>query len=164
MVVYAGFGRRLWGFVLDLVMDLLVLGAIASLDVGRHLPQLFLFWFVLHHVGLVAEGGSFGHRIAGLRVVRADGSRLGVLHAFIRVLVLAAASLPPLGLGVLWMLDERERRGWHDLAAGSVVVRELRAAERAAPDWASAPPWRQPRVKHRAPEPAPAPEFLGAAD
>ncbi|MCW2955926.1 MAG: domain containing protein [Thermoleophilia bacterium] len=145
-VTYASFGRRAWGLVLDLVVDLLVLGALGAVTEGSGTGGLFALWYLIHHVGLVTEGGSLGMRLAGLRVVASDGTRLRLWAAVVRELVRVCASLPPLGLGFLWMLDDRERRTWHDLAAQSVVVREGDPSIVVAPDWAGAPPWQQRRA------------------
>lgn len=142
MIRYATFARRLWAFVLALVIDLLVFATIAMWTGRAAAAAPFLFWYLLHHVGLVVEGGTLGHRLAGLRVVRVDGERVGVAHAFAREFARIGLSLPPLGLGVLWMLDEPRRRTWHDLLAGTVVVRES-LAQAVAPEWAHDPPWRQ---------------------
>ena len=160
MIVYASFGRRLWAFLLSLLLDAIVFGALWAVTGGERIGWTFGLWYLIHHVGLVTEGGSLGHRLAGLRVVRRDGTRLGVINALIRQIVLVCAAIPPLGFGVLWMLDEDERRGWHDLAGGSVVVRELPVANEVAPSWANDPPW------HRAPNDAvadtpPQPAALG---
>jgi len=141
VITYATFGRRLWAAVLTLLVDLVVYGVMASLAGDAALGP-FAFWYALHHVGLVVEGGTFGHRLAGLRVVSTDGTRVGILHAFVRELSRLFLSIPPLGLGVLWMLDEPQRRTWHDILGGTVVVRERVAAASDAPEWADAPPWR----------------------
>jgi uncharacterized RDD family membrane protein YckC len=37
--------------------------------------------------------------------------------------VVAVASLAALGLGFIWCLFDRERRGWHDIATQSCLVR-----------------------------------------
>lgn len=149
MITFATFGRRLGAFVLAWLVDLLVLGLLAAIGVGEHLLSLWAAWYFIHHVGMVAEGGTFGHRLLGLRVVRADGEQLSLLMATVRWLVECASALS-LGFGYLWMLDEPQRRTWHDLAAGSVVVRESGRAAVAAPDWADDPPWQRAK-----PEPAP---------
>lgn len=145
MITYASFSRRFAALLLALLVDLFVYLVLGAIGVGDYLGELWLAWFVIHHVGLVAEGGSFGHRLVGLRVVRVDGGRLGVVMAFVRLIV-EIASLLPLGLGMLWMLDQAQRRTWHDLAAGSIVVRETPRVETAGPEWADAPPWR-PQVQ-----------------
>jgi uncharacterized RDD family membrane protein YckC len=147
VIRYAGAGRRTWAFVLTLLVDLVVLGTIRAMVDGGEVAGPFLVWYLIHHVGLVVEGGTIGQRLAGLRVTRLDGTRVRVAHAFAREFAFVALSLPPLGLGLLWMLDQPERRTWHDLVGGTVVVRER--APDAAPAWADAPPWRT------TPQPAP---------
>lgn len=143
MIHYASFGRRLWAFTLSLFVDLIVLGTMQVVTDGGDVWGAFGFWLLLHHVGLVVEGGTIGHRLAGLRIVAEDGERLGVVHAVVRVLAKVGLSLPPLGMGFLWMLDHPRRQCWHDLLANSVVVRESTLMELAAPDWANDPPWRR---------------------
>ena len=145
MIRYASFGRRVWAFVLTAVVDLIVLGAMRAAIGDGDVWGPFGFWYLLHHVGLVVEGGTLGHRLAGLRVVGIDGERLGVVHAFVREGARIALSFPPLALGVLWMLDQPRRQTWHDILAGSVVVREATQFEAAGPEWANDPPWRRPR-------------------
>ena len=142
MVRYATFGRRLWAFVLAVLVDLFVFGVLGALGLaGDWLGGALFVWLVIHHVGLVCEGGTFGHRLLGLRVVRVDGTPVPPLLAFVRAIV-EPLSLLPLGLGMLWMLDQPRRQTWHDLAASTVVVRELPDVATSAPEWAAAPPWR----------------------
>ncbi len=143
MIHYASFGRRLWAFTLSLIVDLIVLGTMQLVTNGGDIWTPFAFWYLLHHVGLVVEGGTIGHRLAGLRVVRENGERLGVVHAFVRLMAQLGLSFPPLGMGFLWMLDQPRRQTWHDLVANSVVVREATLFESASPDWATDPPWRR---------------------
>lgn len=140
MIVYATFGRRLWATLLSAVIDLLVLGAMSMAVDGDRVLAPFGFWFLLHHVGLTMEGGDLGHRLAGLRVVRTNGEPVGLLHAVMREIGRLFVSPLPMGFGLLWMLDQPQRRTWHDLMAGTVVVRERTDA--LAPAWAAAPPWR----------------------
>lgn len=143
MIRYASFGRRLWAFVLSALVDLLVLGTMTVITDGADVWGAFGFWYLLHHVGLVVEGGTIGHRLAGLRVVREDGERVGIVHATVRELARIGLSIPPLGMGVLWMLDHPRRQTWHDLIANSVVVHEATELSTAAPAWSDDPPWRR---------------------
>ena len=70
-----------------------------------------------------ARGGqTIGMRAWRLRVVDADGTALGWLRAILRFAV-ACVSLLALGVGFFWCLFDRRKRGWHDLAARSVLVR-----------------------------------------
>lgn len=161
MIHYASFGRRVWAFLLSVFVDLLVLGIMQLVTGDGDVWRAFGFWYLLHHVGLVVEGGTIGHRLAGLRIVRENGERLGVVHAFVRELAKLGLSVPPLGLGLLWMLDQPRRQCWHDLIANSVVVRESKLFETAAPDWATDPPWRRPRADRSTEVPIPTPPPAG---
>jgi uncharacterized RDD family membrane protein YckC len=67
-------------------------------------------------------GQTIGMRAWRLRVVGADGRALTWTHALLRF-VAACVSLVALGTGFMWCLVDREKRGWHDLAARSVMLR-----------------------------------------
>jgi uncharacterized RDD family membrane protein YckC len=67
-------------------------------------------------------GQTIGMRAWRLRVVDADGSALPWPRAVLRFVV-ACLSLLALGVGFLWCLFDRRQRGWHDLAARTLLVR-----------------------------------------
>jgi uncharacterized RDD family membrane protein YckC len=67
-------------------------------------------------------GQTIGMRAWRLRIVDADGNALDATHAIVRFIV-ACISLLALGAGYFWCLVDRRKRGWHDLAARSVLVR-----------------------------------------
>lgn len=67
-------------------------------------------------------GQTIGMRAWRLRVVGADGQRLPWSRALLRFAV-ALVSLAVFGFGFIWCLFDRQRRGWHDIAAHSCVVR-----------------------------------------
>lgn len=142
--VYAGFWRRAWALVLDFTFDSLALAIIFSATDDAFSWPLLVAFLLINHVGLAAEGGSIGKRVLGLRIVRVDGSRVGVGRAALRELVRCTGSVWSLGLGFLWMLDDRQRQTWHDLAGGTIVVRELRGEP--GPAWRFNPPWLLPAI------------------
>ena len=67
-------------------------------------------------------GQTIGMKPWRLRVVRGDGGPVALRYALLRFVV-ALVSLAPAGLGFWWALFEPRRRAWHDLAAGTLVVR-----------------------------------------
>jgi uncharacterized RDD family membrane protein YckC len=70
-----------------------------------------------------ARGGqTIGMRAWRLRVVGEDGAALPWPRALLRFVV-ASVSLCAFGLGFVWCLFDVRKRGWHDLAARSVLVR-----------------------------------------
>ena len=73
-------------------------------------------------------GQTIGMRAWRLRVVGADGQSLPWPRALLRFGV-ALVALAALGLGFVWCLLDRDRRGWHDLVARSQVVRLSQPAD-----------------------------------
>jgi len=70
----------------------------------------------------VHGGQTVGMRAWRIRVVRADGSPLTWARAAARFGV-GTLSLALAGLGLWWSVFDRDKRGWHDLCAGTRVVR-----------------------------------------
>lgn len=137
--VYAGLGRRGWAALVDVLLAVLVSMVIGAATGGESVGGLTALAVLINLVGLTAEGGTLGQRVLGLRVVRASGEHPGLARAILRQLVVLPLSIAALGLGLLWMLDERQRRMWHDIAADTIVVHELRPLT--GPAWATSPPW-----------------------
>jgi len=121
----AGWGRRL----LALLIDWLLAGLIASAITGTPVwaggndystAQLVTF-FAMSAVLAGLAGFTLGHRICGLRVIRigAHGpgytAQPGLLAGVIRSLLICLV-LPA-------VVFDRDRRGLHDRAAGTIVVR-----------------------------------------
>jgi uncharacterized RDD family membrane protein YckC len=68
------------------------------------------------------KGTTIGGIVLNLKVVRLDGSPLTFAAALVRGLA-AAFSVVVLFLGFLWIIWDKEKQGWHDRIAGTVVVR-----------------------------------------
>lgn len=64
---------------------------------------------------------TLGQALLGLRVLRADGTRLTFWRALRRSVGYILAALPAF-LGYLWILIDDRRQGWHDKLADTVVV------------------------------------------
>ncbi|MBS0583186.1 MAG: RDD family protein [Proteobacteria bacterium] len=73
-------------------------------------------------VSWLRGGQTVGMKPWRLRVVGVDGAAIDVKRALLRFAV-ALVSLGALGLGFFWCLVDRERRAWHDIAAGTLLVR-----------------------------------------
>jgi uncharacterized RDD family membrane protein YckC len=137
----AGIGRRIAGYVVDQLPLLLggaAVGVFAaarvadgSLD-GALVPLAAYSVFALvYGVGLwwwlATAGLSPGKRLLGMRAVsERTGRPIGWGPAFLRQLVLGLVTVCTLGVGAIVLAavaarDDR-RRGWHDRAAGSVVL------------------------------------------
>lgn len=67
-------------------------------------------------------GQTLGMRAWRLRAVSADGEHPSWRAIAIRFCV-GLISLAAAGLGFAWVLVDRERRSWHELASGTLTVR-----------------------------------------
>ncbi|MGH7770833.1 MAG: RDD family protein [Candidatus Binatia bacterium] len=103
--------QSLTGDNLKFFLKLLLLAGIA-LSVG---------YFVLFH-GM--EGQTVGKWFLGLRVVGANQGPISYSQSLIRCFGYLLSGLS--GVGFLWILFSREKRGWHDLLARTWVIREGR--------------------------------------
>jgi uncharacterized RDD family membrane protein YckC len=115
----AGWGRRVLALVVDWVASLLVAGAFAGggvLESGSWRGWLPMVVFLVESGVLVALlGGSFGQLLARVAVVRVDRRPVSLLRALLRTLLVCLV-IPPL-------VFNRDHRGLHDLATGTVAVR-----------------------------------------
>ena len=70
------------------------------------------------------QGQTPGHKLMHLRVVRAaDGGALTWGSGILRVIGYAINSIVfGLPIGWIWILIDAQRRGWHDIIAGTLVV------------------------------------------
>lgn len=67
-------------------------------------------------------GQTLGMRAWRLRAVDAQGNPPGWAAIALRFGI-GAVSLAAAGLGFVWVLIDRERRSWHELASGTLTVR-----------------------------------------
>jgi uncharacterized RDD family membrane protein YckC len=72
----------------------------------------------------IRRGQSFGKRFIGVRVVRTDGRPIDHQTAVLRHIVGYPLSILFFGLGIVWMLWDRRRQGWHDKLARTIVVKD----------------------------------------
>jgi uncharacterized RDD family membrane protein YckC len=89
----------------------------ATLWAAAFFLWLLLYWWVSSAVA----GRTPIMALAGLRIVAREGTPLRPGPALVRT-VLLPVSLAFFGFGGLWMVVDRERRGFHDLGARSTVV------------------------------------------
>src|SRR5512135_302420 len=108
----AGFGRRLAAYAVDSVLSNFVALAVFG---QRSAWGVFIVFAVEVFVLTALGGASAGMRITRLRIVRLDGNPPRWIAAAARTALLLL--LVP---ALIW---DRDRRGLHDRAAGTVVVR-----------------------------------------
>lgn len=137
-VEYAGPGRRLAALLIDIILAAAVITCALlawmtftgeAYDTGVRVFQRAavggsLLALVLKVTLDAWLQGTPGLRLMDCRLVDArSGQAIGLGRSVKRTLGLIVAVLPVL-LGLLWILWNKRRQGWHDLLAGSVVIRE----------------------------------------
>lgn len=114
----AGWGRRFVALLLDWAMAnaaaVLIVGT-AVWDRERGLVWVPLAcWFVLVWLATAFTGASLGQWVMRLRVIRLDRRPVGLWVGLVRTALIALV-IPPL-------IFTPERRGLHDLVAGTACV------------------------------------------
>jgi uncharacterized RDD family membrane protein YckC len=94
----------------------------AVVVVGYLATAVVIFFNYIHFY--LRRGQSFGKRFIGVRVVRIDGRPIDYQTAVLRHIVGYPLSLLFFGLGIVWVLWDGRRQGWHDKLAKTVVVRD----------------------------------------
>ena len=116
----ARFGRRLGAIAIDWGISLLIAVVFFHYDLGGRtkasdvwlVPSIFA---VLQVVFIALVSGSIGHLILGMRVVPIVPKWVGVWRPAVRTVLLC--------LLIPAFITDRDQRGLHDRAAGTVLVR-----------------------------------------
>ena len=114
----AGFGRRLAALTVDWLLGYLIAVLFAGVDAigGPSFSwQVMGVWLLITTVGVALFGTSPGRKLLGIGVAPVGSATvIGIPRALLRT-VLVALVVPPL-------IRDGDGRGWHDLAARTVVV------------------------------------------
>jgi uncharacterized RDD family membrane protein YckC len=150
----AGFWIRLLAFLIDEIIISLLMGAICLITIVPYfvikgglsienlnnpemvsspwfyiviglcviLEIIVALFYVLH--GPAKKGGTLGKRILGLKIYTIDGqSPIGWSKAILRVLGYMVNNLT-MSIGFLLIAFREDKRGLHDLIAGTMVIKE----------------------------------------
>lgn len=119
----ATFFQRLGAYLIDVVLIVivaLVLYLVLKV-VGYFIAIALSIAYFIYFEGS-ASGQTLGKRALGIRVVDyASGGPLGYGKAFLRYIG-RIASGAICYLGYLWIIWDKEKQGWHDKIANTVVV------------------------------------------
>lgn len=114
-----GFLERLGAFALDTV---LVAVTNDALDFANHEGAFFLLLLAYHVIFWTWKATTIGGIIMQLRVVKADGQPVEFTDALVRGLT-SIFSIGAFGIGCFWILKDEQRQAWHDIVAGTLVVK-----------------------------------------
>jgi uncharacterized RDD family membrane protein YckC/cytoskeletal protein CcmA (bactofilin family) len=111
-----GFWARLGATMIDLILIGVLVGLL-------HRVSWFIPIWLGYHVAMWAwRGTTIGGIVFGLRIAKVDGHPIDFPIALIRALS-SFLSAVALFMGFFWAGWSREKRAWHDLIAGTMIVR-----------------------------------------
>jgi len=124
-VVAAGFWIRFGAALIDgvilILMSLVVTGALSA---GPVQISIEIIVGAVYTIGFwVSRGATPGKMVFGLKVVTEDGDPIGLDKAALRYIGYWVNVLT-LGIGYLMIAFRKDKRGLHDLIAGTTVIRK----------------------------------------
>ena len=135
-VSYAGFWLRVVASLIDTLLLMLITIPLILLFFGAAYwqstafvrgPVDFLISWVLPAVLVILfwiyKSATPGKMLISAKIVDARTGERPSIPQFIGRYVAYYVSLLPLGLGFLWVAFDERKRGFHDMLAGTVVVR-----------------------------------------
>lgn len=114
-----------------ILLGLLMLASAIALPFGGegkmafHDPGMTLWLTIVCAAYLTTSwraGMTLGMRAWRVRLISRDGGRVPWSRCLLRFLV-SLISLALLGLGFFWALYDRQKRGWHDITAHTLLIR-----------------------------------------
>ncbi len=122
-------GQRFGAFLVDLVISIVVstvgfMVGSAIGDLGPALNTVFgiVLWIIV--VVMVATRGQSPGKIAiGIKIVKTDGTSVGVGTALLREVIGKIVSTILIFLGYIWILFDSKNQGWHDKISDTIVVK-----------------------------------------
>ncbi len=125
-MVYAGPMRRLYAFTIDFGLIMMIIYAVAPAAGGalfseEAAPQDLIFFLGYFIIPTIIWGRTPGKWVAGIVVVDSDGRTPGPA-AIPREMIGKLVSYLAAGIGLLWIIPDPKRQGWHDKIAGTFVV------------------------------------------
>ena len=124
----ASAGRRLGGYLIEFGVGLLITFVASAVDAAAGTYPAFyalasIGWLIFFLV-LWAQGLTPGKLILGMRVIRTTGERAGFWRMALREIIGKFVSAIVILLGFLWIIFDKDRQGWHDKIADTLVVAE----------------------------------------
>ncbi len=111
ILIFVAFGARTEGFFGEDTSGTVFASLVSAAVLAVYSPALITLW-----------GTTVGKRVFDLHVLRRDGMRCGFWQAFGRQ-VASIVSILVVGIGYLMIAFRADKRGLHDLMAGTAVIR-----------------------------------------
>jgi uncharacterized RDD family membrane protein YckC len=132
-VTYAGLGKRTIAKLIDLTIvfiPLLILETIlfkfnyTNNDFNTYRFFIVIITWIFYNSVFETSvyQATIGKMIVKLKVIDLYGKRMSVLRSFFRCIT-TIISILPIGLGIWYITTDPKKRAWHDLIAGTYVIK-----------------------------------------
>ncbi len=101
------------------VTDLKSLVPLIGISIATYFAISILYYLISW---VKFDGATIGKKLAGIKIVRVDGSPITVGTAIMRIIGYGISALV-IGLGYLWVIWDKNKQGWHDKIAKTYVVK-----------------------------------------
>ncbi len=145
---YAGFGKRLLAYLIDIIIITAIVFVIkylffgldeimktyssnsSDLDVRKSYLDArngvrdtsLIIWIIYSFIADASRmQGTIGKKILKIKVVDKLGNRISWGKSFARN-ILKILSAIPFSLGFIWVLFNKKRQGWHDMIAKTFII------------------------------------------
>jgi len=132
-VIYAGLSVRVLATLIDLAIitglmlipEIILFSfnfSIESYNSFRFLliPSIWIFYHTTFDSS--ASQATFGKKMLNLKVIDLYGKRISIPRSLFRSLVVFI-SVAAMGLGIWYISTDSKKQGWHDLIAGTYVIK-----------------------------------------
>lgn len=116
---YAGFWKRLAAYLVDYFIIGIICWIISLSVFGNFLSFLILAVYLIGFWG--ATGQTPGKAVVGIKIVRLDGTNIGLGNAVLRFIGYIVSSII-FFIGFLMIGWHEKKRGLHDLIAATAVI------------------------------------------
>ena len=122
---YAGFLIRTLATLIDIIILDVPTVLIAWLLLMTQISALVFLVFIAETVLIILmtgnKGGTPGKLLLGIKIVNMKGKKIGVPRATLRYLA-KLISYSVFLVGVLMILWDKKKQGWHDKVSGTAVI------------------------------------------
>jgi len=132
-VAYAGLGIRTLATFIDLIIiaGLMLIPEMfffsfnfSDIDFNSYRVLMVMVTWIFYHTGFDSSNlqGTIGKRLLKLKIIDLYGKKISIVSAFFRCLTVFI-SIAPVGLGIWYISTDPKKRSWHDLIAGTYVIK-----------------------------------------
>jgi uncharacterized RDD family membrane protein YckC len=117
-------GAIVIGIVQRILNFIPVLGAIVGLILGLAFLVAVIGYYIYfwsNDTPWTKAGQTIGKMVMNIKVVKQDGSQLSIGDAGLRYIGYIVSALV-ICLGFIWILIDKDRQGWHDKIAKTMVI------------------------------------------